>query len=124
MDSLPAPVAALVRIMPPWLRELFLTPSAFPDDPRKYARNQVLHFALVGALPVALIGPWFAPISLTLYAGWEWLQWRYLGGDLSDGLEDMAFQSAGVILCVTLFWPMLVPMGLILGAGVALRRGL
>lgn len=66
---------------------LLRSPSAFAGDPWGFARNQLAHAYLVGAL-----GAWLLPLwaVLAVYAAWELVQRVKYGADLSDNLDDMA----------------------------------
>lgn len=101
------------------LADLFNKPSGFETDRWGYVRNQVLHSTLVGALPVAVFGPWAVPAVLALYAAWEGLQ-RLLRGSLAwDGLEDFGFVAAGAI--APLYPAVLIPVAAFLASGFARR---
>ncbi len=77
-----------------WLLRLLRSPSAFNNDPRGYAVNQLGHAFVIGFLPVAAFGAW-GLIALPLYAVWEIVQIRVYGGLKSDSLGDAAFVTLG-----------------------------
>lgn len=101
------------------LRDLFNTPTGFETDRWGYLRNQVLHSAVVGALPVAAFGPWAVPAVLALYALWEGLQGLLRGAEAWDGLEDFAFVAAGAIAPIAPV--VLIPAAAFLASGFARR---
>lgn len=70
-----------------WLLSLLRTPSSFQNDAWGFARNQLAHAYLVGAL-----GAWLLPLWAVLagYAAWEIIQRLRYGAELSDNLEDFA----------------------------------
>lgn len=80
---------------------MWKTPSAFRDDWRAYARNQLGHVAAVGLVPALLLGPVGAAIILVLFALWELTQWQFRRAEASDGLEDWGFVCGGAVLGVT-----------------------
>ncbi|PTW43911.1 hypothetical protein [Rhodovulum kholense] len=102
--------------------DLFRSPSAFLTDPWGYARNQAGHALIVGLLPVLLLGPWAALPVLAGYVLWEVAQWRLYGAAPSDGLEDLAYVTGGVL--AALWWPVLIVLALMLASGVQYRRDL
>ncbi|RAP39386.1 hypothetical protein BYZ73_20810 [Rhodovulum viride] len=99
---------------------LFKSPSAFIDDPWGFARNQTGHALIVGFLPVFLLGAWAALPAICLYAIWEAAQWRLYGAAPSDGLEDLAYVTGGVL--AALWWPVLIVLAVMLASGVQYRR--
>lgn len=108
-----------------WLLWLLRTPTAFPADPWRYARNQLGHGYLVGGLGALLLG---LHIVLPGYILWEWLQRRFHGADLSDGIEDFANVAtigfaAAVWQAGGTAWPAFIAIHTIyLAAGMAYRR--
>ena len=88
-----------------YLLHLFNTPSDFGDDWLAYARNVVLHIALVGlvnASSEAIVPGWGFAIGAIAYALiWEIPQWYFKGGDPADCVEDWAFVQAGALAYLT-----------------------
>lgn len=70
-----------------WLLSLLRSPSAFAGDAWGFARNQLAHAYLVGALGAVLLPLWAV---LAVYAAWEIIQRVKYGAELSDNLEDFA----------------------------------
>ena len=102
------------------LAYLWQTPSAFYDDWRKYARNQLGHALVVGILPGFFLGH-FAGFGLALYAVWEITQWQFRRALASDCVEDWAFVACGAAFGVTGSVWFLVVMMAFLAAGVLWR---
>jgi hypothetical protein len=80
-----------------WLLDKLRSPSAFNDDPRGYAINQLGHAFVIGFLPLAAFGAW-GLLVLPLYAVWEIVQYRRYQAELSDCFEDAAFVTLGAAI--------------------------
>lgn len=101
---------------------LLRSPSSYRDEPVKYARNQIGHMLVVGALPVLLL-PLLFGLTLVLYIVWEWWQWKNHDAETYDAFEDMAFVATGAV-GVHAGEPLVVICGgIFLASGVLLRRG-
>ena len=96
---------------------LFFDPDPYEGDPTGFAVNQIMHFALVGALPVYLGAP--VLIVALLIAAWEIAQVAFAGGEAWDSLEDLSFVLAGAL--AVLWWPMAIVALTFLAAGTARR---
>ena len=128
-----------------WLIYAFNTPSAFPDDWRRWLRNQCGHTIGVGAIPAALMAH-FAPalavlihddlglttsglalqvgllfLTAALYGLWELGQYRLRGARASDCLADWAFVMLGHFAAAT-FNPILAVILAVFLASGALSR--
>jgi hypothetical protein len=102
-----------------WLLDKLRSPSAFNDDPRGYAINQLGHAVVVGFFPVAAFGAWGLAV-LPLYAVWEVVQFKRYQAELSDCFEDAAFVTLGAAL---VFPPLAVAaLVLFVWAGAQKRR--
>lgn len=91
------------------MREFFLdllrSPSAFYDEPGKYARNQIAHTLLVGWLPGRaalaatavhpILGAAVAVLFMGGYLIWEWVQFRRYAATLDDFFEDLGHVYGG-----------------------------
>lgn len=78
-----------------FIRNAFITPTAFRGDPRGHALNQVGHMLLIGLAPVWLGAPFW--LVLALFAIWEFAQWRIHRAEAWDCVEDFAFVSSGAV---------------------------
>lgn len=96
----------------------FATPSAFLNDWRAFALNQIGHAGAIGFLPVMVFGAW-GLLILPIYAMWEAGQMIWHDADEEDCLRDMAFVTAGAL--AVLFPLVLLPMIMHLAAGIARR---
>lgn len=109
-----------------WLIYAFETPSAFPNDARKYAINVLGHAIVVGGIPAALFAifahvivvhlsdwagvtlpavaaQWFGLVlTAVLYAAWEMAQFQFMRASAPDGLSDWAFVMLGHLTVATL----------------------
>lgn len=100
---------------------LWQTPSAFRDEPGKYARNVAGHSLAVGFLPGLILGPAGVGLGLGLYAMWELSQWQWRRATPADCWEDWAFVAAGAFLGLTGSLGYLILILAFLGAGIFLR---
>lgn len=103
----------------------FFAPDAQTGDAYGWLANQTAHFAL------GLLFVWVADRRLSrgaafllgavAFGAWEAAQ-LVAGGDLWDGLDDLAFVLLGAAWGVRGgSWPLLLTLAAYLGAGVALR---
>lgn len=104
------------------LFDLLRSPSAYRDDWRAYARNQLGHALIVGAAPVVLLGPWFLLVTVLAYAAWEVVQWRRYGAEPSDCVEDAAFVIGAALIAALAAWPLFTIPAAFLVAGILWRR--
>lgn len=107
-----------------YLRYLFDTPSAFYDDPVAYARNVVLHSALIGLVAAQagrLIPGYEFALGGAIYAVWELAQWRLRKAIAADCFEDWAFVMAGALAWLTLDWRVAIVALAFLASGVSFR---
>ncbi|WP_299734639.1 hypothetical protein [uncultured Roseobacter sp.] len=101
------------------IARLFRNPDAYRIDPGGYARNQIGHFLVIGALPVWLGFPLW--VVVVIYALFEWAQWRFAEAEPSDGLEDFAFVLMGALSVDDLM--ITAPAVSFLAAGYLFRKG-
>lgn len=104
-----------------WIITLLRTPSAFAGDPWGYARNQIGHAYLVGALGAYLLPLWSV---LLIYAAWETIQRVIYGAQLSDDLEDFANVAIAACAVAAADPGYLAIHAIYLAAGFCWRKGI
>lgn len=105
-----------------YLKSLLKSPSAFRTSWRKYARNQIGHALVVGALPVWLWGESGLMWLLLGYPVWEGIQWAAYQADLSDACEDTAFVAGSALIVGSGHYFMFIILVLFLLSGILWRK--
>lgn len=105
-----------------YLKSLLKSPSAFRDSWKKYARNQIGHALIVGALPVWFWGETALMWMLLGYPVWEGIQWSAYQADLSDAFEDTAFVLGSALITWSGYYQMFIILVLFLLSGILWRK--
>lgn len=105
-----------------WIVNAWLDPSAFRKDWRKFAKNQLGHALLIGAVPAYFLGLAGLVAVMALFTIWEWSQWWLRGAEPADAFEDWGFVFGGAMLGLTLDPGYAVMVICFLLAGVLWRR--
>ena len=104
-----------------YVAHLWMTPSAFRSDWRKFVRNQIGHYGAVGLLPGLLLGVVAIPLVVVLYGLWELSQWQFRRASARDCIEDWGFVMSGVFAGAQLQFPVVLVAAAWLAAGALWR---